>query len=119
MNWPQAVRDIFVTSINRGRLPVLGLIVTALLVLSRIPAEELAKLMNEVIFSLKRGELWAYVVCMVLAIAWYFHARAMRRAFSDEAQRIGQEKSRIQSKAAGVPFKSSTRAAGRVKQGGI
>lgn len=111
--WAQAVRDIFVTSMNRGQLPVLGMIAVALLVLYRMPPEGLAALTHEVVTSLKNGELWAYLLELATVVAWYVHARSMRRNFSDEAERIGREKSKIQSQAAGVAFKTSNRPSGR------
>jgi hypothetical protein len=114
--WAQATRDIVVTSINRGQLPILGMIAVALLVLYRLPEGDVGKIALEVIESLKRGELWAYLVELATVIAWYVHSRAMRKAFSEEAERIGREKSRVQSQAAGVEFKSSNRSGNRKRE---
>lgn len=114
--WAQAVRDIVVTSINRGQLPILGMIAVALLVLYRLPEGDIAKLALEVVESLRRGEFWAYLIELATVVAWYVHSRAMRKAFSDEAERIGREKSRVQSQAAGVEFKTSNRSGNRKRE---
>ena len=107
VTWAQAVRDIVIASINKGQLPILGMIGIALLVVYRLPEADVSKLALEVIESMRKHELLAYIAEVVTLIAWYVHAGRMRRAFGEEALRIGREKSEIQSLAAGVKFKSS------------
>ena len=109
VTWAQACRDIVVTSMNRGQLPVLGMLAVALLLIWKMPNEEASKLVFEVVASLRRGEMWGYPALLATLAGWFFHTKSMRKSFSAEAERIGREKSDLQSTLSGVKYKSSNR----------
>src|SRR5262249_32534714 len=106
-SWPQAISNIVIASINKGQLPVLGLIAIFLVLVWRLPPEELAKLAREMLEALEKRELIGYAASLIFGFGWFFHARWMRKEFSNEYERIGREKSHAQSKAAGKNFPSS------------
>lgn len=109
VTWAQAVRDIFVTSMNRGQLPVLGLIAIVLMLIWKMPDADAGKLMHDLLAALRAGEMWSYGLLAATLAGWFFHAKLMRREFSDEALRIGREKSELQGKLSGVKYESSDR----------
>ncbi len=109
VTWAQAFRDIIIAAINRGQLPLLGIIGIAALIIWRMPDTEVAGLARDLLVALKHGEGFAYVVEVATLLGWYAHSKFMRREFSQEFRRIGKEKSDIQSRAAGTKFKSSDR----------
>ncbi len=109
MSWAQAFRDVVVTSMNRGQLPVLGMISVALVLIWRLPEERAAELVFSILAALRRGELLAYVLLVFTLAGWYLHSKWMRKMFSAEAKRIGREKSGLQSQLTGENFKSSDR----------
>ena len=83
ITWVQAVRDIVVTAINRGQLPVLGFVALALLMVYRLPEAAVAELFKDILDSLRNGALTGYGLWVVTIGFWYWHARSMRKAFSD------------------------------------
>jgi hypothetical protein len=107
MTWAQAFRDIVVTSMNRGQLPVLGLIGIVVLLLWKMPESDVSKLVFDIFQELKNGQLLAYPLWLITVAGWFYHAKSMRQMFSDEAARIGREKSQPQSKISNTKFKSS------------
>lgn len=109
MSWAQAVRDIVVTSMNRGQLPILGMIGVALLLIWKMPEANAAELVVSIVDGLKQGELVGYLMFVLSIAGWYFHAKWMRKLFSSETKRIGQEKSGLQSALTGEKFQSSDR----------
>lgn len=109
VSWAQAVRDIFVTSMNRGQLPVLGMIAIVLLLIWKMPEADAGRLMHDLLSALRAGEMWSYGLLLATLAGWFFHAKFMRREFSDEALRIGREKSDLQGKLSGVKYESSDR----------
>ena len=109
MSWAQACRDIVVTSMNRGQLPVLGMISVVLVLIWRLPEDKAAELVFSILAALGRGELLAYIFLALTLAGWYFHTKWMRKMFSQEAKRIGREKSGLQSQLTGENFKSSDR----------
>lgn len=109
VTWPQAVRDIFVTSMNRGQLPALGVIAILLVLVSKMPPEDAGNLLREIFAAVRAGDLWGYILCVGSLGGWFFHAKAMRKEFSEEALRIGRAKSELQGKLSGVKYDSSDR----------
>jgi hypothetical protein len=107
MTWAQALRDMVVASINRGQLPVFGIFFVLLMLVWKMPGEDVSKLVFEIFALLRNGELFAYILAFLLGIGWFVHARIMRKVFSDEFERIGLEKSELQGKLAGKKFGSS------------
>ena len=104
--WAQAFRDIVVTSMNRGQLPLLGVMGLFGLVLWRLPDRDISGLLFAFLRGLKSGFFFGYVLALALAFSWYFHSKRMRREFSRECERIGHEKSDLQRKLLDLPYKS-------------
>ena len=109
VTWAQAFRDIIIASMNRGQLPILGMVGIVFLLVWKMPDEKASQLVFDLYGKLMEMEMWAYMLLAVTLVGWYSHAKIMRREFSREYRRIGQEKSDLQSKAAGIKFKSSDR----------
>lgn len=109
VTWAQACRDIVITSINRGQLPVLGLIAVMLLLVWKMTPEAASTLLVEVWRDLRYGQMWTYPVLGISLGGWFFHAKSQRRWFSEEMDRVGREKTALQSSASGTRFKSSNR----------
>lgn len=107
ISWAQAVRDMVVAAINKGQLPIFGFFLVILMLIYKMPEGDVAKLVFEMLSSLKKGEFVAYILLILSVSGWIYHARIMRREFSIEAKRIGREKSNLQSQLAGVKFISS------------
>lgn len=110
VTWAQAVRDIFIASINRGQLPILFVGAIIALIIWKMPEEDVSKFAFEFLDLLKNNEMWAYVLLVVVLIGWFIHAKLMRNSVNSEFERIGREKSALQGKVAGTNFRSSDRA---------
>jgi hypothetical protein len=99
--------SVFVTSMNKGQFPaaIIGLILV--IVVSRLPPEDLSTLAFAVKNDLAKGYLLGYVISFLTTTGWFFHARWQRKIISVEMQRIGKEKSRIQTETFELGVKSS------------
>src|SRR5262245_26218982 len=95
----QMLRDVFVASINRGQflLAIVGLLL-ALMIL-KMPPEDVSKLVFRLLESIENGKILGYVLAIILAMGWFWHARWQRRMITDEMHRIGQQRTEAQSKA--------------------
>lgn len=109
MTWAHAWRDMVVSSINKGQLPVFGLFLLALAVIYKMPSQDVSRMVFRILASLRHGEGFSYPLFLASLVGWYTHARYQRKAFSDECSRIGKEKSNLQSRLAGKHFKSSNK----------
>jgi hypothetical protein len=93
VTWAQAVRDTAIHSMNKGQLPVLGLIALLLLALWKYPPDRLATIAES---TLLRALIASLAFNIALIIAWFLHSRSIRRSQAKELDRIGQEKSSLQ-----------------------
>lgn len=109
MSWAHAFRDMVVSSINKGQLPVFGLFLLALAIIYKMPPEDVSRMVFQIFGSLRHGEGISYPLLAASLVGWYTHARYQRKLFSDECARIGKEKSSLQDRLAGKHFKSSNR----------
>lgn len=57
---------------------------------------ELASVLHEIVAGLRDGALWGWIATIAVIIGWASHMKIMRKMFSDEADRIGNEKTKLQ-----------------------
>src|SRR5687768_10060257 len=90
-------RDVFVASLNKGQFPVAlaGFIFWTMIL--RMPKEDVSRLTFEIFKDLKAGYLVGYVLAVLLAFAWFFHSKRLRRITAQELQRVTAERNRLQS----------------------
>ncbi len=75
-SWAKTVRDIVVASINKGQLPILGIISIFLVILIRIPPQDLSTILSKVTEHLVNKELWSYILLFIRCQPWRANARA-------------------------------------------
>lgn len=107
VTWAQTVRDLGAKSINNGQFPLYCLVCIILLIIVKLPNEELAQIINRLINLLLQLELVAYVLLFIVVLAWYKHAKMVRKAHSEEYKRLGEEKSMLQNMLNMKEYKSS------------
>jgi hypothetical protein len=98
------MRDVVVTAINKGQLPVLGFLSVVLVLVGKLPEGEASKLLFEVLAALRQGELWMYPVTLITLVAWSLHIQFLRRQSRAEFDRIGREKTALQSQLTGAKY---------------
>lgn len=81
ISWAQAARDVFVAAINRGQLPVLILGLTVMMMIWKLPENEVGPLMHRILSRLEDGAVAGWLLALLLAIVWYLHSRAVRARF--------------------------------------
>jgi len=106
-SWAKTVRDIVVASINKGQLPILGVISIFLVILIRIPPQDLSTILSKVIEHLVNNELWSYILLFIVCSGWFIHAKIMRTNFTRETNRMSAEKTKLQNQLTKKKFKSS------------
>jgi hypothetical protein len=101
------IRDVLIASLNRGQFPFAAVCGIFVVMLVKMPSEDVSKLVFGLFDDLKRGWYIGYVLSAGLAIGWLKHSRWQRRIINDEMQRIGQEKTVLQEKLVGKTLPSS------------
>ncbi|WP_156529904.1 hypothetical protein [Klebsiella oxytoca] len=117
VTWAQAVRDMVNRSMSTGQLLPFGIFVLLAIVFWRMPAEDLRETMHEIISGFIEGHLWGWGVSLILLVVWVSHAKRMRKEFSEEADRIGKEKTGLQQRRTSQKLGTSQRS-GKELEGG-
>lgn len=96
VSWAEAFRDITIVAMNRGQLPVLGFIFIIILFLYKIPNEEIVQLVHDIVDKLGVIAFFSYIFNIVLVLSWAWHAKMVRKMHSNECERVGKEKTKLQ-----------------------
>lgn len=92
----QAVRDVLLRAMSTGQLVPLTLAAIVVIFLVRMPAEALPALFDRILDAMIDTSLLGYILFVLVIVMWAWHASVMRKAFSAETTRLGNEKSKYQ-----------------------
>jgi len=102
-----AVRDIFVTSINKGQFPMAIAGAIVFVALAKMPWEAIRDVLQRVIDKLDQGGLLGWLLWILTAAAWAFISKRIRKTHVTEVRRIAKEKSDLHQKLLGSDAPSS------------
>jgi len=103
------VRDVLIASMNKGQFPLalFGMILIVLII--RMPPQDVSALAFRIVEDLKAGYLAGYAVSAGAFGGWFVHARIQRRVIADELERIARLRTELQKRELGSRVKSSNR----------
>ncbi len=81
-NIPAAIRDVVNNSINKGQLPLVGIIAILLLAIWKTPPEYMPTLWNGFFSALAKWWAWGYVIALVEGLVIVYGGRYLRRCAS-------------------------------------
>ena len=84
-----------------------GLLLLFSLIVWRMPAEDVSKLAFRILDYIVSGAMLGYVLSGIFGFGWYFHARWQRKLIAKEIERLGREKSLLQSEVLNIDIESS------------
>lgn len=102
-----AVRDIFVTSINKGQFPVALAGAIVLVMVTKMPWEAIRDLFQGVIDKLAHWDLLGWTLWLLTSAGWALISRRSRKTHVTEVRRVAQEKSDLHRKLLGPDAPSS------------
>jgi hypothetical protein len=101
------VRDVLIAAIGKGQLPVAIAGTVFIIMVLRMPPEDISKLAFQMLSDLREGYLVGDLLSVIFLISWYIHAKSQRRTITDEVDRMGKEKSKLQGDQIGPIVESS------------
>lgn len=81
------LRDVFCASINKGQLPILLVGIIFLVMVVRMPPEDVSKLAFQTLEELKNLHLLGYATTVLVLVLWYKHAQLMRSQLLGRTER--------------------------------
>ena len=98
VTWAQAVRDVLNTAMNRGQLPILIVMLSFLLILYKLPQEDISKLTFTFLEYLKAGYVLGYVLFISALLAWVYDAKRNRRNYAKLEKEFKKYSSKMKNK---------------------
>ena len=100
-NFGGMLRDVLLASISKGQFPMaMGCIIAVVMVL-KMPAEDVSKLVFQILKGVEEMRLVGYLTTLVALIGWFYHAQWQRKMMAKEVNRIAGERNRLQSERLG------------------
>lgn len=93
------VRDVLVASINRGQLPQATTALVLIVIVVRMPTEDVSKLVFGILDGLSDWSLLGWIVGGIAILLWWWHAKSQRRRWSTEMNRVSRERTKYQERA--------------------
>ena len=107
IGWPQTIRDILIASMNRGQFPLAVVSLVVIVLILKMPEEDVSKLVFSIIDGLENWKLLGYFMSFGLAAGWFLHAKWQRKLLASEIERISNERNKVQAQKLGNKVKSS------------
>jgi hypothetical protein len=107
IGWPQAFRDILIASMNRGQFPLAMVSCIVIVLIQKMPPEDVSILAASIMANLENGRLFGYFLSFMLAGGWFFHSKWQRRMLDSEIDRMSNERNKVQTQKLGKKLKSS------------
>lgn len=107
VGWAEMVQNVIIRAIDRGQLPVLGLISAVLFLIYRMSENDVSLVTQNILEMSKNKVFFVYPVTAFSIFGWIVHVKILKKQADKETRRIGKEKSDLQNKASSQPFKSS------------
>lgn len=107
VTWAQSFRDIIVTAMNRGQLPILAVCAIFFILIYKLDANQAFQLLNNFITELKSFYIVGWILWLLTIIMWFLYSKRIRKDFSTEMKRVEIEKSKAQAKASHRKLPSS------------
>jgi len=107
VNFWKFLRDVLLASMSKGQLPAATLSLIFIIMILKMPSEDVSKLVFSLFEWLREGMLLGYALFVLTLAGWAFHAKYQRRLQSREIDRLADERNEWQKKALGGRVESS------------
>ena len=99
--------EVLVASMNKGQFPLAGILLLFITIVCRMPPADVSKLAFQILDYVANGAILGYFLSGFFGFGWFFHARWQRKMIADELERVGREKSLLQTKVLSIDIESS------------
>ncbi len=92
------LRDVFLGAMSKGQLLLTIFGIVLIIIILRMPGEDLGTLANEILVGFKNASLVGYLVAVLAIVGWYIHVRKQRSRYEKEMKRLAKVRNELQSK---------------------
>jgi hypothetical protein len=99
LNFWAMLNNVLIASLAKGQFLTALLFVTFIFMVSRMPSEDVSRLVFTILADLENGKLLGYVLAIVSTGGWYLHTKRQRRLYEAEMARLAQQRDALQDRA--------------------
>lgn len=92
------VENVLIQSINKGQLPLAGLILIIMFIILRLPEEKVYDLVKQLFNLATVYKVGGWIFFGISIFGWIFSAKSMRRRHTLEIRRLSNERTKLQEK---------------------
>ena len=92
------LRDVLIASLNKGQFLVALSFLVVIIILLKMPGQDVSRLAFEVVQKLENGRLLGYLMTILISGGWFTHAKWQRRRIATELTRLADERNKLQKK---------------------
>ena len=99
INFWKMMRDVLIASLAKGQFLVAMAGFIIMCVVLRLPPQDLSSATFAIIDLFKSLFYLGYLGFVLIAVAWFMHAKRMRKIHTEEVKRLSSERNKWQQKA--------------------
>ena len=92
------LQNTLIASMNKGQLPIMGVIIVFIIIIIKYPSDELPGLLKSIFYISKINSILGWIFFGGSIFTSYFIVKWQRRIHTKEIQRISNEKRQLQQK---------------------
>lgn len=101
------IRDVLIAALNKGQFPLAMLGVIVIVMVMKMPGEDVSKLANKLLDGFRDYTLVGWFSAPAALLAWALHAKLQRSQWTQEMDRVTNERNRLQERLLGKSLESS------------
>ncbi len=91
--------DFLIASLNKGQLLTAALLLPTIIMVLKMPGEDVSKLAFDILRAVKSMALLGFVFWLLTLLGWFLHSKWQRRIFAKELDRVTAERNLYQERA--------------------
>jgi hypothetical protein len=96
LNFWAMMNNVLITSLSKGQFPIACLFFVFVVILLKMPGDEVARMALGILADLGNFKLVGYALSIVLAGGWFIHTRWQRSKYEKELKRLVEERNQLQ-----------------------
>lgn len=96
LNFWAMMNNVLVTALSKGQFPVACVFFIVLVMVLKMPGEDVTRLALSILTELVNWRLVGYVASVLLAGGWFGHTRWQRSRYERELKRVTDERNQLQ-----------------------
>lgn len=92
------MENVLIHSINKGQLPIAGVILIIILIIAKMPSENVYNLVEQLFNVAVVYRIAGWILFLICIFGWIISSKSLRRNHTHEIRRLSAERTKLQEK---------------------